>query len=135
MVEPGGPFYGRMGVIWSRASLLALAVLAAGACGSGRAGTTAGVILTHGTIVRVGGPAPGSPLPIAGARLEIRGRGGVVDVRSDRDGRFTFSLPAGTFRVRAVGASLLHNRSLQPIPRVIHVRPNARPLHLFVDIK
>jgi len=135
MVEPGGPFYGPMGMNRSRAALLALAVLAAGACGSGGAGTTADVIRTHGTIVRVGGPAPGSPLPIPGARLEIRGRGGVVDVRSDRDGRFTFSLPAGTYRVRSVVASLLHNRFLQPVPRVIHVRPHARPLHLFVDIK
>jgi hypothetical protein len=83
----------------------------------------------------VGGIAPGGPLPIAGARLVIRGSGGIARVRSGRDGHFVFALPTGTYRVTAVGASLLHNRLLQPVPRVIHVRPGGRPLRLYVDIK
>jgi hypothetical protein len=135
MVEPGGPFYGRMGVNWFRAAALALILATAGACGSGGAATTAQLVRTQGTIVRVGGIAPGGPLAIAGARLVIRGSGGVAHVRSGRDGRFEFTLPAGTYTVTAVDASLLHNRFLQPVPRVIHVRPGSRPLHLYVEIK
>jgi Carboxypeptidase regulatory-like domain len=122
-------------MIWSRAILPVVAVAAAAACGGGGGGSAAHLVRTHGTIVRVGGPMPGSPLPIAGARLEIRGRGGSTQVRSDRHGRFAFDLPPGTYRVTAIGHSLLHNASLQPIPQVIHVRAHARPLRLYVDIK
>lgn len=120
---------------WYRALALVVLAVVVPACAGGSAGSTARVVHTHGTIVRVGGPAPGSPVPIAGARLEIRGRGGSTDVRTDRHGRFAFDLPSGTYRVTATGHTLLGNGSLQPFPRVIHIRPHARPLHLYVNIK
>jgi hypothetical protein len=118
-------------MIWYRTTALLVALLVAG-CGNGSAAQT---VHTHGTLVRVGGPPPGGPMAIPGARLEIRGRGGSVRVRTDRHGRFTFDLPAGVYHVRALGHSVLDNRFLQPVPREIHVRAGAPPLHLYVDIK
>jgi hypothetical protein len=46
MVEPGGPFYGRMGVIWYHA--------------------TAPTACARTEAVLVGGPAPGAPRPVGG---------------------------------------------------------------------
>jgi len=120
-----------MGMNWSRPAVVLVALLVSG-CGSGSAAHTVHV---HGTLVRVGGPLPGGPVVLAGARLEIRGAGGSVRVRTDDHGRFAFDLPAGVYHVRALGRSILNNRFLQPVPREIRVRAGARPLRLYVDIK
>jgi len=96
-----------MGMNWSRPAVVLVALLVSG-CGSGSAAHTEHV---HGTLVRVGGPLPGGPVVLAGARLEIRGAGGSVRVRTDDHGRFAFDLPAGVYHVRALGRSILNNGS------------------------
>jgi hypothetical protein len=52
-----------------------------------------------GTFVRVGGPAPGSPVPLPGTITARAATGETFTARAGRNGRFTLSLPAGAYRV------------------------------------
>jgi hypothetical protein len=111
---------------WFRASVLLTALLASG-CGGGSA---AHLVRTHGTLDRVGGPAPGAPLEMKGIRVRFQGVGGPVTIRTDRRGRFAFDAVPGTYTVS------IRTGGLPPVtvPHVIHV-PHAGPLRLVVSIK
>lgn len=52
-----------------------------------------------GRFVRVGGPAPGSPVSLPGTITARAATGETFTARAGRDGRFTLSLPAGAYRV------------------------------------
>ena len=74
------------------ATCAALAALVAG-CSS----DTAVHRIVTGRLVRVGGPAPGSPVPLSGT-IEARNRAGdVVAARVGRNGRFRLELAPGTY--------------------------------------
>ena len=113
---------------WSRAVVL-LAVLLVSACGSGSTASSRPVH-THGTLVRIGGPAAGGPVAMPAVRLEIEGDGESADVRTDRQGRFAFDVAPGTYTVS------IRTGGLPPVtvPHVIHV-PHAGRLRLVVSIK
>ena len=66
-----------------------------------------------GTLVRVGGPSPGSPVPLPGTVAASNAAGEFTAV-AGRNGHFQLSLPAGTYRltghspqVRANGREML----------------------------
>jgi hypothetical protein len=52
-----------------------------------------------GRFVRVGGPVPGSPVPLPGTITAHASTGGTFTATASRDGRFTLALPPGIYRV------------------------------------
>jgi hypothetical protein len=112
-------------MIWLRTTALLAALVVAG-CGSGSAAHT---VRTHGTLVRVGGPAPGPPVALPGVRVEFHGNGASAEVRTDGHGRFTVDLEAGTYTVR-IGP---HGIPMA-VPRIVRI-PHAGSLRLVENIR
>jgi hypothetical protein len=52
-----------------------------------------------GLLVRVGGPAPGSPVPLPGTVVARNAAGQQFTATTGKDGRFRLSLPLGTYRM------------------------------------
>ena len=52
-----------------------------------------------GLLVRVGGPAPGSPLPLPGTVVARNAAGGQFAATTGKNGQFQLSLPRGTYRL------------------------------------
>jgi hypothetical protein len=122
-------------MIWHRALSALVLALVVSACAGGSTPTTSGLVRIHGVVVRVGGPAPGSPRPIA-AVLRVAGAGGTATVRADRHGRFAFLLKPGTYRITITGnGPESDGLPMQPVPDVIHVRPSGPRIRLVVSIK
>jgi hypothetical protein len=113
-------------MIWYRATALLVALLVAG-CGTGSAAHT---VRTHGTLVQVGGPAPGAPVGIAGAQLTFQGNGASAAVRTDGHGRFTVDVAAGTYTV----AVRSHGAAPVTVPHIVHI-PHTGSLRLVVNIR
>jgi hypothetical protein len=111
---------------WFRVTAVFLAPLV---CGCG-AGSGSHLVRTHGTLVRVGGPAPGRPVAMAGVRVRLQGDGESADVRTDRHGRFAFDVAPGTYTVsiRPGGMHVL------TVPHIVDV-PHAGRLRLVVNIR
>jgi hypothetical protein len=59
---------------------------------------TATQIVT-GRLVRVGGPAPGSPVPLPGSIKAVDAAGHAYAAKADRSGRFRLTLPPGVYTV------------------------------------
>jgi hypothetical protein len=134
MVEPGGPFYGPMGMNRFRATALLVVLLASG-CVGWSSSTTGQPVHTHGVLVRVGGPAPGAPVALPGVRLHFQGKGGSADVRAGRHGEFSLDLAPGTYTVTITrGGPQANGVSIQPVPHIVHI-PHAGRLRLVVNIK
>lgn len=90
----------------------------------------------RGMIVTVGGPAPGPPRPIPGARLRFRGLRESAVVVASKDGRFAFDVPPGRYRVEIIGhAPMANGTFISPIPDSVVVRRGGKPLRLVVSIK
>jgi hypothetical protein len=82
-----------MGRIHPAPLVVALTLLATGCLGGSR--ETVSPVHATGRIVTVGGPAPGSPEPMAGAEFRLVGSNHAVDVRAGEDGRFVLDLRRG----------------------------------------
>ena len=52
-----------------------------------------------GLLVRVGGPAPGSPVPLPGTVVARNATGDKFSTTTGKDGRFQLSLPPGTYEL------------------------------------
>jgi hypothetical protein len=86
-------------------------------------------------LIAVGGPAPGSPRPIA-AEFRVTGPGGSTTGRADRHGRFALLLEPGTSRFTITGhAPESDGRPMQPVPNVIRVRPSGPRIRLVVSTR
>jgi hypothetical protein len=134
-LEPGRPFYGPTGMRWYPVVAPVLLAVAVSACAGGVSPTTSGLVRTRGVIVTVGGPAPGSPRPIA-AEFRVAGAGGSTTGRADRHGRFTLLLHPGTYRITITGhGPESDGRPMQPVPNVIHVGRSGARIHLVVAIR
>jgi hypothetical protein len=122
-----------MGVKWSCAAALLAALLVPG-CGGGAAPPGAGLVRTHGVLVRVGGPSPGAPVGLRGVLVRFHGAGRSAVVHTGRHGRFTFDVAPGTYRVTiTAGGPQADGGSIQPFPRLVHV-PRSGRLRLVVNI-
>ena len=119
-------------------ALVVLAVVVPACAGGGTASTltSESLVRTTGVIVTVGGPPPGSPRPIAGARFEVKGSGESAGVRADGHGRFALHLAPGTYRITITGhAPMSGNAFMQPRHGTIVVSPGGRPIRIVVDIR
>jgi hypothetical protein len=122
-------------MVWYRVSALVLLVLAVAACAGGGSSTATAPVRTWGVIVRVGGPSPGSPRPIAAA-YRVMGANGTATGRADRHGRFALLLEPGTYHFAITGRGPESDgRPIQPVPHVIHVGPAGAHIRLVVSIR
>lgn len=78
-------------------TLLAAVSVIAG-CGGGAASRRAPGTVS-GQFIRVGGPAPGSAVPLPGHVVAVDPAGTRLTVTVGKNGRFRLSLPAGTYRL------------------------------------
>jgi hypothetical protein len=76
-------------------AILALAIAVLAGCGGGPGYRQT----VPGTFVRVGGPAPGSPVPLPGTITARAATGQAFTVTAGQNGRFTLSLPPGSYHV------------------------------------
>jgi hypothetical protein len=124
---------------WYRALAVVLLALVVSACASGgSAATTDGLVLvrTRGVIVTIGGPPPGAPRPIAGARFKVDGNADGATVRANSHGRFAFDLTPGTYRITITGhAPMSGNAFMQPRHPTIVVPPGGGRIRIIVDIR
>lgn len=98
------------------AMAIAAAVLMAG-CGDP---ATAHQIVT-GQLVRVGGPAPGLPVPLPG-QVEARdANGNVFSATVGHDGRFHLSLPPGTYRITGHSPRIQDGKAQCAAAKPVHV--------------
>jgi hypothetical protein len=95
-------------------AMLALAPMLA-ACGQQSTTTaSASAASVSGTLVQVGGMAPGSPVPLPGKIQARSASGAVFEVTAGKDGKFRLSLPAGTYQL--AGYSPLMGTGKVPCP-------------------
>jgi hypothetical protein len=83
----------------STATVAAVAILAGCGGPSAHQGGTATRQSVTGMLVRVGGPAPGSPVPLPGTVAASSAAGHEFTAVAGRNGHFQLSLPAGTYRL------------------------------------
>jgi hypothetical protein len=60
-------------------------------------------------LVRVGGPAPGSAVPLPGQVIAIDSDGRQFVVTTSRNGRFRLSLPPGSYRLTGKSPMVMAN--------------------------
>jgi hypothetical protein len=82
-------------VRWNVIAVVAVGIASLGGCG----GDPGYHQTVPGAFVRVGGPAPGSPAPLPGTITARTAMGKTFTATAGRDGRFTLSLPPGTYQV------------------------------------
>jgi hypothetical protein len=76
-----------------------------------------------GLLVRVGGPAPGSPVPLPGTVVARNAAGGQFTTTTGNDGLFQLSLPLGTYRLTGHSPQVMVNnqQELCVATRAVHV--------------
>lgn len=80
------------------------------------------------------GGTSGPPRALARVRFTVTGSDESAKVVTDEHGRFAFDVSPGTYRVLITGHSVRANgRLAQPHPRTIVVKPDAKPLRLWVS--
>jgi hypothetical protein len=82
--------------------------------------------------MRVGGPAPGSPVPLPGTITARAATGRTFTATAGRDGRFTLSLPPGAYRVTGRSPLIQSGRTACPAAVDLHVTRGKRALHVTV---
>jgi hypothetical protein len=76
-------------------AVLALGIVFLAGCG----GSPGDQQAVPGTFVRVGGPSPGSPVPLPGTITARAATGQTFTATAGRSGRFTLSVPPGRYHV------------------------------------
>ena len=76
-----------------------------------------------GLLVRVGGPAPGSPVPLPGTVVAQNATGEQFTTTTGKDGRFQLSLPPGTYRLTGHSPQVMGDgqQALCRAERPVHV--------------
>ena len=82
----------------------------------------------HAKFVRVGGPAPGPPVPLPGKITARAASGATFKATAGRDGRFTLSLPPGTYRVTGRSPRIQSGQITCGATRELHVS-RSQPAH------
>jgi len=76
-----------------------------------------------GRFVRAGGPAPGSPVPLSGTITARTATGETFTATAGRVGRFTLSLPPGTYRVTGRSPVMRSGQMICAATMELHVSP------------
>ena len=113
-------------------AVLAVGIAALAGCG-GNPGYHQAV---PGRFVRVGGPAPGSPVPLPGTITARTATGETFTATAGRDGRFTLSLPPATYRVTGRSPLMQSGQMICAATAELHVSrgQHARPVTVVCSI-
>jgi hypothetical protein len=119
-------------VRWNAIAVLAVGVAVLAGCG-GNSGYHQAV---RGNFVRVGGPAPGSPVPLPGTITARAAAGGTFMAMASRNGRFKLSLLPGTYRVTGRSPLMQSGQMICAATAELHVSPGkpARPVSVVCSI-
>ena len=102
--------------------LAAGAVIVLAACGS--SGPAASDPVLAGQLIRVGGPAPGAPVPLGG-QIDARDNAGhEYTVSVGPDGRFRLRLPPGTYRLTGHSPQIQDGKALCTATKPVSVTGN-----------
>jgi hypothetical protein len=115
----------------------AIAVLAVGiAVLTGRGSSPGYHQAVPGTFARVGGPAPGSPVPLPGTITARAATGETVTATAGRDGHFKLSLPPGAYRVTGRSPLMQSGQMICTVTVELHVTRGApaRPVTVVCSI-
>jgi hypothetical protein len=74
-----------------------------------------------GTLLRVGGPAPGTPVPLTGTVSAVDAAGGRFTATAGRGGTFRLALPPGTYRLAGHSPLIDSGAGACTAPRPLHV--------------
>jgi hypothetical protein len=85
-----------------------------------------------GTLLRVGGPAPGAAAPLTGTVTAVGGAGLRFTATAGRDGRFRLSLPPGTYRLAGHSPLIDSGAGLCGALRPLHVTGGEPEAHVRV---
>ena len=107
----------------------ALALLGAG-CGQGSVDVVP-VVHAHGQVTMVGGPAPGAPIPVENATVQLTGGHSYV-AHTDATGRFQVDAFPGHYQVGILQKS---GGPLRPVPDEVTVTSPDKPLNIVIPIK
>jgi hypothetical protein len=103
------------------------AVLALAGCGGNAAhGSVAGVL------ERVGGPPPGSPVRLPGHVVAVNSAGAQFMTAVGTNGRFTLSLPPGTYQLAGYSPLMEDGKMRCIAPQSVHVTAGRTKSHLVV---
>lgn len=121
----------------SRNAVLVLTVGAAVLAGcSGCSGSPGYQQAVPGTFVRVGGPAPGSPVALPGTITARAVTGQTFSATAGQNGRFILSLPPGSYRL--TGRSPLMQSGQMTCPATAELRvtrgKSAKPVTVVCSI-
>lgn len=115
----------------------AIAVLAVGIAGLSGCGGNPGYHQTlRGTFARVGGPAPGAPVPLPGTITARTATGKTFTATAGRDGRFELPLPPGTYRVTGRSPLMQSGQMICAATAKLHVSRGqpARPITVVCPV-
>jgi len=110
------------------ASALSLAVVLAvtGCGGDAPHGSVTGIL------ERVGGPAPGSPVPLPGHVVAVNSAGAQFAVAVGNDGRFSLSLPAGSYQLTGYSPLIEDGKMRCITPHAVSVATGRTEGHVAV---
>jgi hypothetical protein len=121
-------------VLTSGGAVIAAACVLA-ACGNSAAATSGRVVT--GQLIRIGGPAPGLPIPLPG-QIEARdGSGHHYAVPVGRDGRFRLHLPPGTYLVTGHSPQIQDGKGLCSAAKTVTVTRTGllKNVHVICQIR
>lgn len=104
---------------------------------AGCGGSPRGYQTVHGTFVRVGGPALGSPFSLPGTITARAGTGQTFTATAGRNGQFTLSLPPGSYHVTGRSPLMQSGQMICAATadlRVTHGKP-ARPITVVCSVR
>jgi hypothetical protein len=87
-----------------------------------------------GLLVRVGGPAPGAPVPLPGTVVARTAAGAQFAATTGKDGRFQLSLPPGTYRLTGHSPQVMGDgqQTLCRAARAVRVTRHKPVPHIWV---
>jgi hypothetical protein len=90
----------------------------------------------HGRFVRVGGPAPGAPVPLPGTITARTRSGQTYTASAGKNGRFQLSVPPGSYRVTGRSPLMQSGQMVCNATAELHVTrgEHARPVTVVCSI-
>jgi hypothetical protein len=110
-----------------------MAVVAVGIASLGGCGGDPGYHqIVRGAFVRVGGPAPGSPVPLPGTITARTAMGKTFTATTGRDGRFALWLPPGAYQVTGRSPLMQSGQMICAATAELQVSPGQPARHVAV---
>jgi hypothetical protein len=119
-------------VRWNAIAVLSVGLAVLAGCG----GSLGYHRTVPGRFVRVGGPPPGSPVPLPGTITARAATGETFTATAGQDGRFKLSLPSGSYRVTGRSPLIQSGRMTCAATAKLHLSRGqpARPVTVICSI-